>query len=49
MEAMGYIFGMAAMSFAIIAWGQIGILRNDLNSLKEKLKLSGVLNDKKID
>ncbi len=43
MEAFGYLFGMIGMFFAIIAWGQIGSLRNEFNRLKNELKSSGTL------
>ncbi|MCB0282598.1 MAG: hypothetical protein H6627_14085 [Calditrichae bacterium] len=40
MEAMGllgFIFGMSAMSFAIIAWTQIAALRKEFEELKKNL------------
>ena len=43
MESMGYIFGMAGVTFAIIAWGQIATLRKEFEELKKNLEDSGVL------
>ena len=50
MEVLGYIFGLSAMSFAIIAWTQIASLgkeleelRKELEELRKKLKDSGAL------
>ncbi len=43
METTGFIFGMAGMSFAIIAWGLIARLRKEFEELKKNLEDSGVL------
>lgn len=43
MEVLGFIFGVSAMSFAIIAWAQIADLRKELEDLRKKLKDSGAL------
>ena len=43
METMGFIFGMAGISFAIIAWGQIAVLRKEFEQLKKKLEDKGVI------
>ncbi len=44
---MGYIFGLAGLSFALIAWGQIAALRKEFESLKQKLEQTGVLKNEK--
>ena len=49
MDSIGYIFGMTGMFFAIIAWGQIGQLRNDVHCLKEKLTASGALDAEELN
>ncbi len=43
MEVMGFIFGMAGVSFAMMAWGQIAVLRKEFDQLNEKLKNAGVI------
>ena len=45
MESMGFIFGMSGIPFAIIAWGQIAVLRKEFEDLKKNLKDSGVLKE----
>ena len=45
METMGYIFGMAGLSFAIMAWGQVSTLKKELDELKKKLVEKGVLQE----
>ena len=43
MENMAFIFGMSGISFAIIAWGQIAVLRKEFDQLKVKLEEKGLL------
>jgi hypothetical protein len=43
METMGFIFGMAGISLAIMAWGQIATLRKEFEYLKRNLENAGVL------
>jgi hypothetical protein len=43
METLGFIFGLAGLSFAIIAWGLIATLRKEFEELKKNLEDSGVL------
>jgi len=38
MEAIGYLFGMTGMFFAIIAWGQIAALRSEFERIKPILE-----------
>jgi len=45
MESMGFIFGMAGISFAMIAWGQIAALKKEFEDLKKKLEGAGILGD----
>lgn len=45
METMGYIFGMAGLSFAIMAWGQIASLKKEFDELKKNLEEKGVLQE----
>ena len=42
MESMGFIFGMAGVSFAIIAWGQIAMLRKEFETIKTQLAETNV-------
>ena len=44
MGIIGFVFGILGVSMAIIAWGQIANLKNELNDLKKNLEDSGVLN-----
>ena len=43
MDVLGFVFGLSAMSFAIIAWNQVASLRQELEDLRKKLKDSGAL------
>ena len=43
MEAIGFIFGMAGLSFALIAKGQIDSLKIEFDELKNRLEESGTL------
>ena len=43
MEVVGMSTGVIGMTFAIIAWGLIGNLRNEFEALKKNLEDSGVL------
>ncbi|MCW8850131.1 MAG: hypothetical protein OQJ81_09165 [Melioribacteraceae bacterium] len=43
MESLGYIFGMAGLSFALIAWERIAKLKKEFDSLKEELSNSGLI------
>lgn len=45
MEALGYIFGMAGLSFAIMAWGQVSSLKKEFDELKKTLEEQGVLQE----
>ena len=45
MDVLGFVFGMSAMSFAIIGWSQIASLRKELDDLKKKLADSGILEE----
>ena len=45
METIGFIFGMAGISFAMIAWGQIAALRKEFEDLKKNLENAGVLKE----
>ena len=47
METMGYIFGLAGLSFALMAWEKIAALRKEFESLKQQLEQSGVLKKEK--
>ena len=40
---MAFIFGMSGVSFAMIAWGQIAVLRKEFDQLQKKLEDSGVI------
>lgn len=42
---MGFTLGSAAMTFAIIAWGQIASLKKEVEDLKKSLEDSGVLRE----
>ena len=43
MESLGYIFGMAGLSFALIAWERISGLRKEFDKLKNDLADSGII------
>ena len=43
MESLGYIFGLAGLAFAIIAWGKIEGLKKDFEELKKQLEELGVI------
>ncbi len=43
METLGYIFGMAGLSFAIMAWGQVSNLKKEFDELKKQLEQQGIL------
>ena len=45
METLGFVFGMSAMSFAIIGWSRIAGVQNELKDLKKRLDDAGVLTD----
>lgn len=47
METMGYIFGLAGLSFALMAWEKIATLRKEFESLKQQLEQGGVLKKEK--
>ncbi len=41
------VFGFIGVTFAIIAWGQISVLKKELKELKSDLEEKGVLNKRK--
>ncbi len=43
MNVLGFIFGLAGLSFAIIAWLQIDSLKKEFDELKKDLGDSGAL------
>lgn len=43
MESLGYIFGMAGLSFALMAWERLAKLRKEFDSLKEELSKTGLI------
>ena len=40
---MGFIFGLAGMSFGIMAWEKIAALKKEFEKLKKDLAESGVI------
>jgi hypothetical protein len=46
MESLGYIFGMAGLSFALMAWEKIRGLRKEFDEMKNELIDSGIIIEK---
>lgn len=45
MEMMGFIFGLAGLSFALMAKEQISKLKKEFETLKKSLEGSGVIKE----
>ena len=43
---LGFTFGLAGLTFAIIAWGQFASLKKEFEDLKKSLGESGVLKER---
>ncbi len=45
MDVLGFVFGMSAMSFAIMAWTNVVSLKKELEDLKKQLQDAGLLKE----
>ena len=43
MEQIGFIFGSAGLTFALIAWEKLNSLRKEFESLKKELEETGTI------
>lgn len=43
MDSLGYIFGMAGLAFALMAWERISGLRKEIDGLKKELIDKGLI------